>query len=340
MTSHLSASELFDAPVVLTKNLIFSCPFFTFVKKMKKYLFPLVILLLLASCRKHGDIHLNDYGFFVNNCQPPFEVQFYIDVDYAGRKIEYHWDFGDGTQSDEQNPVHTYGSTGKYTATVTVTNYDQTKLYRLLVDVSKNPMNPKADFTFDFPDSNNYAPARVQFYNRSQYASNFFWNFGDGYGSSLTDPLHTYEKEGNYQVVLKAICPHDTSIYSAFVKIAPPPGKIIVKQVDVWLPQPDYVGEYFNLHIYFNDTELTYFYLDEVFADQFPITWEPDQTIEEFDGEYDNSTLYFEITDQYDEYVIYTFDITLHELQSQHYPTEINFDDGDFGATLYLDYEP
>jgi len=32
----------------------------------------------------------------------------------------YHWDFGDGTTSTEQNPVHNYGKKGKYVVTLTV----------------------------------------------------------------------------------------------------------------------------------------------------------------------------------------------------------------------------
>jgi outer membrane protein assembly factor BamB len=32
----------------------------------------------------------------------------------------YHWDFGDGANSDEQNPTHTYAHRGNYTATFTI----------------------------------------------------------------------------------------------------------------------------------------------------------------------------------------------------------------------------
>jgi PKD repeat protein/flagellar hook assembly protein FlgD len=36
----------------------------------------------------------------------------------------YHWDFGDGNSSDEQNPTHAYDSPGTYEATLTVTDKD------------------------------------------------------------------------------------------------------------------------------------------------------------------------------------------------------------------------
>jgi outer membrane protein assembly factor BamB len=36
--------------------------------------------------------------------------------------ISYHWDFGDGNTSGDQNPTHTYAHCGNYTATFTVTD--------------------------------------------------------------------------------------------------------------------------------------------------------------------------------------------------------------------------
>src|SRR5439155_20862641 len=34
----------------------------------------------------------------------------------------YHWDFGDGGQSDAPNPIHMYATTGTYRVSVTVTD--------------------------------------------------------------------------------------------------------------------------------------------------------------------------------------------------------------------------
>lgn len=36
--------------------------------------------------------------------------------------IIYHWDFGDGTQSNEENPEHVYTKTGRYTVVLTITD--------------------------------------------------------------------------------------------------------------------------------------------------------------------------------------------------------------------------
>jgi PKD repeat protein len=42
--------------------------------------------------------------------------------DPEGQPLTYRWDFGDGSQSTDANPVHTYPAPGSYTATLTVTD--------------------------------------------------------------------------------------------------------------------------------------------------------------------------------------------------------------------------
>ena len=54
---------------------------------------------------------------------PPLKVQFTASVEEeSGGPFSFGWDFGDGSKSTEQNPVHTYAKVGEYTATLTVTN--------------------------------------------------------------------------------------------------------------------------------------------------------------------------------------------------------------------------
>jgi uncharacterized membrane protein len=54
---------------------------------------------------------------------PPLTVHFhgYVEEDEGG-PWRFHWDFGDGASSEEQNPRHTYESVGDYTAVVTATD--------------------------------------------------------------------------------------------------------------------------------------------------------------------------------------------------------------------------
>ena len=43
----------------------------------------------------------------------------------------------------------------------------------------------------------------VSFENQSLYGESFFWDFGDGYSSTLENPSHTYQSAGNYHVCLE-----------------------------------------------------------------------------------------------------------------------------------------
>jgi len=54
---------------------------------------------------------------------PPLKVQFTASVEEeSGGPFSFGWDFGDGSKSTEQNPVHSYAKVGEYTATLSVTN--------------------------------------------------------------------------------------------------------------------------------------------------------------------------------------------------------------------------
>jgi len=53
-----------------------------------------------------------------------YEVQF-ADQSQGGNNhaiIKWEWDFGDGTTSNERNPVHSYNIPGEYNVSLTVTN--------------------------------------------------------------------------------------------------------------------------------------------------------------------------------------------------------------------------
>ena len=63
-----------------------------------------------------------DVNFIANitGGNAPLAVQF-SDTS-TGNPGEWHWDFGDGNTSTEQNPIHTYESPGNYTVNLTATN--------------------------------------------------------------------------------------------------------------------------------------------------------------------------------------------------------------------------
>jgi PKD repeat protein len=68
----------------------------------------------------------------------PLSVQF---RDLSENAIEWNWDFGDGTNSTDKKPVHTYSKTGKYNISLTVNNVNRTntviKYSYIIVNSSK-----------------------------------------------------------------------------------------------------------------------------------------------------------------------------------------------------------
>lgn len=58
-------------------------------------------------------------------------------------------------------------------------------------------------FTYE-PLENPEAGEIIRFINESKRGDSFFWEFGDGGISTLTDPEHTYDKAGIYSVTLTA----------------------------------------------------------------------------------------------------------------------------------------
>ncbi|WP_033347517.1 collagenase [Kitasatospora aureofaciens] len=49
-----------------------------------------------------------------------------VETNPAASLASWHWTFGDGSSSDERNPVHTYAAAGTYTVALTVTDSDGT----------------------------------------------------------------------------------------------------------------------------------------------------------------------------------------------------------------------
>jgi PKD repeat protein len=113
------------------------------------------------------------------------------------------WDFGDGTVSAVQNPVHQYSSPGLYTVILTVTNgygSSNTKSISTAVSVSAPPVA-----AFTVTPTSGKAPLAVTFTDTSSFAipiAGWVWDFGDGSQSTLRSPVHTYASAGSYTVKL------------------------------------------------------------------------------------------------------------------------------------------
>ena len=119
-----------------------------------------------------------------------------------GNPTSWHWDFGDGTSSTEQNPTHTYASPGTYTITLTVTNAHGTDTHSTTLHVAP-PSSVSFTYTVDGPELATGVPIHFQGLISSD-ATSWRWYFGDGATSEERNPTHTYSKTGTYRVTLTA----------------------------------------------------------------------------------------------------------------------------------------
>ena len=112
------------------------------------------------------------------------------------------WEFGDGEESTEQNPIHKYPVAGTYTVKLTAANAggNDTEIKTNYITV-KVPVTPVAEFNAS-PLSGTI-PLTVQFTdNSTNNPTSWLWEFGDGNRSAEQNPAHTYTEVGNYTVTL------------------------------------------------------------------------------------------------------------------------------------------
>jgi outer membrane protein OmpA-like peptidoglycan-associated protein len=127
----------------------------------------------------------------------PMNVEYMSSVTGGCPPYTYAWDFGDGNNSAEQNPRHTYEGTGNYTASLTATDAKgNVAVGSFAVTAECAPLDAKV--TANPPSGD--APLTVKF----QAAATggcpplaYAWDFGDGQTSTEQNPTHTYQTEGS-----------------------------------------------------------------------------------------------------------------------------------------------
>ncbi|MCX6833871.1 MAG: PKD domain-containing protein [candidate division Zixibacteria bacterium] len=142
--------------------------------------------------------------------------------DMSTAATSWHWDFGDGGTSNDQNPYHVYQAAGVYTVTLTATNRcgEDTRVKTDYITVHALPV---ADFTADVTEV--CVGATVSFSNLSSNETSWHWEFGDGNTSSVENPTHVYSIPGQYTVSLKVsnICGDDTESKAQYISVEVPP---------------------------------------------------------------------------------------------------------------------
>ncbi len=119
----------------------------------------------------------------------------------TGEFDSINWDFGDGSLSNENNPIHVYTLPGQYNVSLKVLGASgaDSLLMTNLITVQSAP--PAANF--GFTPANGFVPLTVQFSDSSTgEIENWKWMFGDGDTSDVQNPEHVYELSGDYDATL------------------------------------------------------------------------------------------------------------------------------------------
>ncbi|WP_048107514.1 PKD domain-containing protein [Methanosarcina barkeri] len=122
----------------------------------------------------------------------------------TGSPTAWKWNFGDGSNSTEKNPVHTYNESGLYSVKLTASNSNGSNALTKTgyIAVVSNVSNTSVT-SFSASPTSGKVPLTVNFTDKSTgKPSSWKWTFGDGDNSTEMNPVHTYNKSGNYTVAL------------------------------------------------------------------------------------------------------------------------------------------
>jgi len=152
----------------------------------------------------------------------------------------WHWDFGDGTSTTQQNPTHAYTSTGSFTATLMVKDtYDVTDDDTAQISVNSHrpnkpskpsgPTSGKAGTEYTYTSSTTDPDDDDVFY---------LFDWDDGTDSGWLGPYdsgdtvtasHTWTEKGDYQIKVKAKDDYDVeSPWSDPLSVTMPRSKLFI----------------------------------------------------------------------------------------------------------------
>ena len=121
----------------------------------------------------------------------------------SGSIVQWNWNFGDNSTSNQNAPSHLYSSAGTYHVShIATSNFGCTDSSTLTINIFPNPIAAIAT-------ANVCSGNGTQFLNLTSisgggsYTSN--WTFGDGDSVSFPNPLHLYLNPGNYNVNLSIV---------------------------------------------------------------------------------------------------------------------------------------
>lgn len=128
-------------------------------------------------------------------------VHFFDQSDDDPDIVSWSWNFGDGHESDDQNPVHEYDEPGVYVVCLIVENE-----FGCVSDVCHEVVveggNGECEAAFAWDQGNGLIVHFIDQSDDDPDIVSWNWTFGDGHGSDDQNPVHEYDEPGVYVVCL------------------------------------------------------------------------------------------------------------------------------------------
>ena len=174
---------------------------------------------------KYGECGIDDGAYYITytpkfradaggpyHARPGQEIQFYGNAYGGNEPYTWHWDFGDGSSSNEQNPKHAYSKAGIYKVTLTVTDSDNKQASDTTKAIVNTPPNKPQIIAPSFAKIN--IPTKVCFKSIDPDGDKvkYYIDWGDGkkqttdYHNSgeIVCLQHTWLQEGKYIIRAQA----------------------------------------------------------------------------------------------------------------------------------------
>ncbi|MGD0581755.1 MAG: PKD domain-containing protein [Bacteroidales bacterium] len=168
-------------------------------------------------------------------------------VRFINRSVSYescYWTFGDGGYSSSDSPEWIFDNQGEYKVLLKVVGKDGSEsTSSLVINVYSNPVA-----RFEIHPENAIIPDdEIHFMNTSADGIKCKWEFGDGKESEAWEPVHKYDRFGNYNLRLivwsEHGCADSLTILNAFAGYGS-----YIKFPNAFIPNPDGpAGGYYSL---------------------------------------------------------------------------------------------
>jgi len=148
-------------------------------------------------------------------CQADFIIDYegpeslevlFEDFSYSidGEIIGWKWDFGDGSNSEEQSPIHQYDSGGVYEVILSIetsTGCSSSIIQHICIGDDDIVEGPECQAIFFFEQLDEQGAFQFMDVSLGEVVS-WQWDFGDGNGSEEPVPIHQYANPGVYVVTM------------------------------------------------------------------------------------------------------------------------------------------